>query len=1813
MVEFRKRTPITADTMVSQYFNDMYEGHGTSANLLGGFKQKKYVAQTTIAPKPTFGSAELKRLDLDLYVNSISIGSGSTKYPELASYLFKDSTEIVEGYANRVDEDIFVMSSQMDGAPFLNDEFDGTGNAGMNGEKYTNIKRTLLREAELFTSVDYAYSYGQNGWKWYNASDGTSRADIRRDFRQSVGAGTNVWSEDRQREILVTDDYEESYWGSRLEGILGGGGGKTKWRKCIPNDDHLGISNEIWVKDKHCKSMQYNSSTTEGYGNEASPANTIFEYVRGCEEFSKYDKLTESTVLYGVGISRFNTDDFLTGAQSLEMFSFWTGDEDDKAKVSYPGHLINPGVTGAKYGPVDRQEQVLVKKNIPYPMDAPVNPTATHNTYDTYDASEHASAISMKIKIKNMARAYAYRQNGGAMHVKPSTSPESLWLDTPNYGGVLITGHSADGQPDNVTDDYYFTLRRGLHICFGTVPPDEGETLFDYVGRMANLDTHFSNNATEGATIEGARANTTFGDGRSFSIANTVTVVAATSSSTTVVVDGITGEDGIAGMPSNNVTYFPSVGNNQTYYVFASEAGTNLNGADENPVRVIGASAKVNGEQTLTLNQSQSLAADKTLFLVHQKDMLWSVRMSKNKTANFAGVSLLRIGTDGNTSQSGSGDRLNNGDLTEGIAVIPWNGAPGSSSTNVIEPSEGLYITDCENTDTKDLMFGCGIDFGSIGTTSAGGGQSGCAGSAVGGILTNTLALDEWIDLTFVCSPSDSVALTGALEGSQPGNPGASIETDAATTLHSHHSFGRLYISSTSDGFIKIANPYSAGTKPYLDIGLLADKGGFASYNDDKSKWPQHMSIWVNNYKVSVNNQSNSTVGIFTSRMRDQLNRQATSVDTKTVVLIDSISFRDFNFKQTNASQIPENSPSSPIRIQQGTAMIPPTGTAVGMSGFTDYIDSRKNSSPTVLSFGFTDQSYLTSVGTTVSPAATQINTGWTEWPYGLWLNGFRASNLSSLGTIPDAHIKASVSSGYATTTTFVPFGDNLGQLAMDGNNQISINQSNQNHNQLPSRAISTSWLNTGMTVDSNSGDDTTETFSCNDNTALGNVGIPIRVGDKVRFSNASSQSAETTVTGVTGGTIANSLVFTTADLGISDDAYEDRIISVQTPGLCRNFSQKGGFQFWANSLDTGSTNNKFHAIKRENIACSARIVEIIQKRGDEVTLLVDSMAPFKTDKNEEYIAYLKGETPTVDSPAPSHQIGSDSTKAKTGIKVIGRDYSAKTVTLAWGGEANSGAEILTYANLFRLFISPYRFWLNVIINLTDSDGVALSPRSYDNAILMNNNWTDSDAKKRSWTGEELGLLFNADSVGTAFVNRKGFGTTFNESIYNDDTTGGVNGAYINNWTLDRMKDHSHLNIDKDFGFGAYDEDTLSGGHTATVIAKDGQYNTLRMHEVVNVANLEVNDTINFLIDYKEVGISHTTNVTTRENTTNPPYLYSIFEDTLPASPLLTIKPNEDDPFLPEFTWEAADDDLWYGLLHIDSSNINSQYHNSVAHIPLNEDTTGFGSVYLENESGTKIAAIVGAFSNSYEGLAGFTKDFNGTSDYIKYADFTAPTEEMTVVVHIIPDSASGTSYILNKTVSGQTYSDWEIYMDSSRQIVAKLLPVGVSTSVGNLTLTSTPITVDGETPTCIILTLDKNLKTGNGKLFINGKVEDQSGLVKASPTINNWMNNTNLLDSSGPLFIGCDVGANGSTLSSHFDGKIEEIVIYNKCLYPVVPSDGKFIFTKPVPEISNQSALSYSARLFVKDYHNIRGSTAQEVASSSPVSYRKAAFRLVD
>ena len=100
--------------------------------------------------------------------------------------------------------------------------------------------------------------------------------------------------------------------------------------------------------------------------------------------------------------------------------------------------------------------------------------------------------------------------------------------------------------------------------------------------------------------------------------------------------------------------------------------------------------------------------------------------------------------------------------------------------------------------------------------------------------------------------------------------------------------------------------------------------------------------------------------------------------------------------------------------------------------------------------------------------------------------------------------------------------------------------------------------------------------------------------------------------------------------------------------------------------------------------------------------------------------------------------------------------------------------------------------------------------------------------------------------------------------------------------------------------------------------------------------------------------------------------------------------------------------------------------------------------------------------------------------------------------------------------------------------------------------------------------------------------------------------------NSSGRLQIGSH--AYYGNTSGEFKGRFEELVFYNSVLYPVTVRDGKYTFTKPLPE-NNSSAsttnIPYNAKLIIKDYHNIRGHATTAVAQTSNVSFKKAGFRL--
>ena len=367
------------------------------------------------------------------------------------------------------------------------------------------------------------------------------------------------------------------------------------------------------------------------------------------------------------------------------------------------------------------------------------------------------------------------------------------------------------------------------------------------------------------------------------------------------------------------------------------------------------------------------------------------------------------------------------------------------------------------------------------------------------------------------------------------------------------------------------------------------------------------------------------------------------------------------------------------------------------------------------------------------------------------------------------------------------------------------------------------------------------------------------------------------------------------------------------------------------------------------------------------------------------------------------------------------------------------------------------------------------------------------------------------------------------------------------------------------------------------------------------------------------------------DDTQKRPFCVSVYQDPRPVPPMdFTVQPDEENPFYPRYSWSFEDNDIWYGFLIIDDNNIANQYHGSVLHIPLNwvGNTTDNGPKYYTNmkykgkdvngnETQSGYMTEAGGVNHTVDGLQGFAVQFDGIDDYLTMANSNVwenaqPTTEMSLLFHIRPkNTPTSDEYIIFKE------KEIEVWLDSNQQLHCRIYPdTGAA-----LTATDVPIEVkstsilpcDNEIPTNVILTLDAGLKSGNVKLYINGKLEDISGLRKAEVSKNNWPNGKNLETGGYALFLGCKY-ENGGSASNFYDGVLEELVIYNRLIHPVTPKDNHFRFDKPVSELTSAAeavSKTYVARLYCKDYHNIRGISQNEVSVTPQISFRKAAFRI--
>jgi len=604
---------------------------------------------------------------------------------------------------------------------------------------------------------------------------------------------------------------------------------------------------------------------------------------------------------------------------------------------------------------------------------------------------------------------------------------------------------------------------------------------------------------------------------------------------------------------------------------------------------------------------------------------------------------------------------------------------------------------------------------------------------------------------------------------------------------------------------------------------------------------------------------------------------------------------------------------------------------------------------------------------------------------------------------------------------------------------------------------------------------------------------------------------------------------------------------------------------------------------KRECIFTSSRILD----RNGKNSLLVDDPSIFRNKASEEYIIYKYD----------------DSHAAPSGVNVSDNEYTTfKVTSVSDEGVVSFDKEhnLSNKAVLSDYLISPYRYWLIVeILNVGGAHGwqddtsstKVLPPRSYKNAVQLFEKGT--------------------------------YGTTFNETLFTDA------GDYANKWHI-QTYDNSNNGVAslKDYGFGEFDEELNEGGHCGLLALNVNEavntYQFMDLGNLVQVDKHKGSDIVPLIITTKNPLESFKINIDT-EIGTNKPYLLAEYEDAVPTVTSFNAQPNEENPYNVDFTWECADDDVWYGFLIIDERNINSQYHSAVIHLPMNEEGNDGVKATTPVEQIQGMTTSVDSTSSTgpfydIEGLAGYALRFDrtGTPDIEIGTGGENPlgstghtvTDEMTINIHFRHDAdADGTlDYSENLIMSTERF-----FLEIQTDGTVKYRQYWDTNSYVELQ-TASRIATDGNTPNNIMITFDANLTSGNLKMFMDGKLEDQSGevILADSGTANTgWLYGANLETNNNKIHLGNQIPG---TANDEFQGVLEEFVIYNKCLYPVNVKSGKFTLTKPFEEVATTSSFttskSYTARLFVKDYHNIRGTTTDEVASSSNVSFKKAAFR---
>ena len=1054
---------------------------------------------------------------------------------------------------------------------------------------------------------------------------------------------------------------------------------------------------------------------------------------------------------------------------------------------------------------------------------------------------------------------------------------------------------------------------------------------------------------------------------------------------------------------------------------------------------------------------------------------------------------------------------------------------------------------------------------------------------------------DSWFDMKLVFSPfaSCSAQQYDAVSGGADGNWGS-------TDLKFRRNVAvRAYFDSDFD--IKTAqtvmhaadfdndpggkwNSPSKKFIPFVNIPMFnktraseAAGTGFALINEDY--WPTHISWWFMNYRW-VGSENAPTDGEEPLWLGGDNILQPNGADMELEAYIDNVQFKHWNTEMDNASVGRGDMPSM-LKIKNYAVETPKLYQAVSGygelgSGFINSGCFTNASTGYNVLIGLKDKDDLPYTDNGSSGAATLTNSG----GFFLW-NSFSTQQFKNLLPLKPANVYMS-QSGRDTGEGEYPIGRMGNQLGPGGS------------------SFGTSTSPTGWQEWAGSGMAMSQSFSINDqgveegNYPTSGAGLNISSSG---FYMATGANDYLSVDGQ-------------SQKGLMGLAIVSGVASLDTDSMgARPLS---GSECW---------------VKREHILASARIIGV-PADGDGFQnnyLTVDKPEIFNVgDPDEEYIIYKYFTYPSSAAyykffEQPAYDVSSATCRGLNDNNPLklSQDKSRDGDTFFFDVDSDISladdltTKILTKKSIGSMWISPKRFWIHLAYGSANSPDVytkpLYTPRTYESVCLLNYS-SSADLSGAS-----------AISGGTQL------GTTTNEYKYTyaagEVGEKGKSGVYQRAWNLTPMEG-SDIIINQDYGFGSFDSGTNDGGQLGiepaiiNTSADPSRYIEFPLSGLVDKDKLGQSDNILLKlglsdeIDSSDVVIygDEYTGVTDYK-----PHIIWEYSDELPKLSEFKVAPAseilDEDINLYElsteslnsvrFTWKEEGDDMWYRMLFIDTGSIDNKYHKAILHAPLNESPTTIGSGatnywYNYTESLVTSGAIVesGNWEDTkadIEGLAGYAVSYNATGglagnaghSHIPQTDNTSVSgTDYTVVIHAIPGTNFNADDFIFSYGNGYT-TGMDIYKKSTGYIVAR--------HSGALLTSSTKLRADNETPVSIVVIHRAGSSDGKDlKLYVNGALEDYY-----AGTLSN-------IDVAGVS--GTDIG--GKDNSYQFCGKIEEVIVYTQALWVPESEDELILNTEDLSYDVHRSN-TYQAKMFSYDYHNIRGTSDTQIASTNQIAWK--------